>query len=60
MKEVILGILPKVLEMATPALKEAVHSGVKALVTKARESENPYDDAAVALLASILGVPLKG
>ena len=59
-KEMIPGLLPMVLEKATPEIRELLEGFVNMLKEKARKTENPFDDAGVALLAAALGLKHKG
>ena len=59
-EKLIEGILPTILEKVSPEIRELLTGLIMKLRDKARQTENPFDDAAVALLAAALGIKFKG
>ena len=53
------GVLGKVLEAVTPAIRESLENFLKELYGKAKQTPNPWDDFLVEMLATILGVKLN-
>ena len=53
-----LPILPQLLGLITPALRDSLESGIKELQAKAKTTDNPIDDILVAVLAGVLGLEL--
>lgn len=53
------GVLGKILEAITPALREAIENFLKELYAKAKQTSNPWDDFLVELLAAVLGIKLE-
>jgi len=53
-----LPILPQLLGLITPLLRESLEGGIKDLRTKAKTTDNPIDDILVAVLAGAVGLEL--
>ena len=53
-----LPILPQLLGLITPLLRESLEGGIKDLRAKAKTTDNPIDDILVAVLAGALGLEL--
>ena len=52
----LVATLIKVLLKASPQFREAIKKAIAALERKAKETPNPYDNAAVELIKAILGL----
>ncbi len=51
---------PFLLERLTPGIKGLLEDGIKKWHQAAKETPNPWDNLAVAFLAALLGIELKG
>jgi hypothetical protein len=51
-------VLSTILDVVTPSLRKVLGDYVQDLYNKAKETENPWDDFFVKLLASLVGVEL--
>ncbi|MBW2619128.1 MAG: hypothetical protein JRC92_09660 [Deltaproteobacteria bacterium] len=54
----VLPILPQLLGLITPLLRESLEGGIKDLQAKAKTTDNPIDDILVAVLAGAVGLEL--
>ena len=54
------GLIPDLINQLSPQLKEFIERGIVSWWEKAKLTENPWDNFAVALVAGVLGVKLKG
>ena len=54
------GLIPELVNLLSPQMREFVEQGVQSWWEKASETENPWDNLAVALAAGVLGIKLKG
>jgi hypothetical protein len=54
-----LPILPQILKLVTPLLRESLEEAVKDLFAKAKKTDNPVDDILVAVLAGLIGVDVN-
>ena len=56
--KVLLPIIPSLLKLVTPAIKDSMEGYIKELAVKAKTTENPWDDLLPAALAILLGIDL--
>ena len=54
------SIIPDIINLLSPQMAEFVERGVLSWWEKAKQTENPWDNYAVALAAGVLGIKLKG
>lgn len=52
-------VLSAILRAVSPVLREALQKSIKELYEKAKQTDNPYDDFFVELLARLLGIDLE-
>ena len=57
--KLVLPVLPQILSLVTPVLRETLEDVVKDLYAKAKKTDNPLDDILVAVLAGLIGVDAK-
>ena len=57
--KVLLPIIPSLLKLVTPAIKDSMEQGIKDLAAKAKATPNPWDDLLVVLLAGLFGINLE-
>ncbi len=54
------GLIPDIVDQLSPQVREHVERGLLSWWEKAKQTENPWDNYAVALIAGVLGTKLKG
>jgi hypothetical protein len=52
-------VLGAILDVVSPSLRKVLGDYVQDLYNKAKETDNPWDDFLIKLLASLVGVELK-
>ena len=56
--KVLIPIIPALLKLITPTIKDSMEQGVKDLAAKAKTTDNPWDDLLAAFLAGLFGIDL--
>ena len=60
LQRLILPLLPQLVGLVTPVLRQVLESAVRELHARARETDNPIDDLLVAVLAGFLDLDPEG
>lgn len=58
-ERITIAILSAILRAVSPILREALQKAIKELYEKAKQTDNPYDDMFIALLARLLGIEVE-
>lgn len=58
-ERITIAVLSAILRAVSPILREALQKAMKELYEKAKQTDNPYDDMCISLLARLLGIELE-
>ena len=54
------SLIPSIMEILSPQIREMIIAAIDQWYEKAKQTENPWDNYAVALVAGVMGMKLKG